>query len=70
MIESVLFLVIGFNCISDTLYFAELDFSTGAPLKYQLIVGINLPVARQVTKAVSPSFTVWFITSGLITGTP
>jgi len=41
----VLFLVVGFNDISDITYFIVVAFSTGAPLKYQVILGIGVPVA-------------------------
>ena len=63
----VLFLVVGFNDISDITYFIVVAFSTGAPLKYQVILGIGVPVAWQVKKAVSPSFSVWSATPISIT---
>jgi len=64
----VLFLIVGLLYdICDSLYLIVFVVSTGAPLKYQLMLGIGVPVAWQVNKAVSPSFRVWSTTPIFIT---
>jgi len=54
--------------VIDIVYFIVLSSSTGAPLKYQLMIGAGSPVAWQVKEAVSPLFCVSSIKSRLIVG--